>query len=355
MLWKNVKVFLIVFALLIALPLSLAEENESSEELYDDLEDELYDEEDDLLDDEDEVVDDSDDAVSEEDELINEDNKVVSEDTELAPFRTNHGASVRLLQLERSIQKNIIQGELLLNRLADRLDNESLEELEAILMAMEDLKLSVSEYELQGNEEDVRAFVNFRHEASMLTKEFRETLRTFVRESERNNLRNRVIEESRASPALARMNNLLRERAREHNEKVVRDSVEDSGVIDENLLRRIRSGEIESREIREEVLRSVRADRAEQAQDVLRDMREEALRRRMNLREESEKLRAEVREANAEVREERMRERINEVRDRLPEELNKRVRERVVPAVNQSNLDDVNDTVRRVESNTERR
>ncbi|MCC7574003.1 hypothetical protein KO361_00220 [Candidatus Woesearchaeota archaeon] len=315
MIWKNLKVFLVVLALLIALPLSLADDNETNEDdvINGNDVDDVENNESDTDADEAEVVDD------EADDELDE----VADDVELAPFNTNDGATVRLLQLERSIQKNILQGEMLLERLADRLSEESLEDLEAILLVMEDLKSKVSSYELVGKEEDVRAFVEFRHEASELSKEFRETLREFVQEQERNDLRAQVNKEVHELPNLARYDDALRERARIHNEEIVRASGRD--VISEDLLSRIRSGEVEPKQIKEEVLSSVRNIRAEQANDVLRDMQEEALRQRMNIMQEQERVRNQVSSENGE----RVKEKINEMKERVPEDLQQRIDSRL--------------------------
>jgi hypothetical protein len=323
MIWKNLKVFLVVLALLIALPLSLANEEVNEDDIIDE---NVVDESDDVddveeVDDELDDESDTDDVVDESDDV--DDVEEVDDDVELAPFKTNNGATVRLLQLERSIQKNILQGELLLERLADRLSEESLEDAEAILLVMEDLKNRVSTYELKGQEEDVRAFVEFRHEASSLTKEFRENLGRFVQEQERNNLRAQVNKDVRELPNLARYDNALKERARIHNEEIVRASGKD--VVDEDLLSRIRAGEIEPKQIKEEVLSSVRNIRAEQANDVLREMQEEALRQRMNIMQEQERIRNQVSGENGE----RVREKINEMKQNVPEDLQQRIDSRL--------------------------
>ena len=241
---------------------------------------------------------------------------------EVMPFETIHGAEMRLLQLERAIHRNILNGETIIESLDAELENETIIELEAILQSMIDLKEEVSAYDV-GTEDDVENFVSFRQEASALTKEFRDTVRETVDEERAQEIRTAANE--RARDAIAEYQENINERARAHNEEITQRRIEVQGIISEDLLEKIRTGEIEPQQIREEVLNLVRENLGEQASDAIENMREDALRQEITARENINRIREEVLENNTA----RAKERIQEVRDRLPDDLEQNISERI--------------------------
>lgn len=257
-------------------------------------------------------------ALAEEIEEEKEPEKV-EEEKELLPFKTNHGATVRLLQLERSIQMNILRGEKILEEFHEDIDENQTEDLEAILISLEDLKEKVSNYEV-GSEEDVEKFVFFKQEAITLTKEFREIITNQIQEDARENARERITKETRNNEEIRNKTETIRERAREHNEEVVRN-INASNIITEELLNKIRSNEIDPKEIRTQVLNNIRNQRSEQANETLRRISEDARQRAENARQEAIRLREEFEENHAQ----RIRESIIEVKNRTREEIKQRI------------------------------
>lgn len=239
---------------------------------------------------------------------------------EIMPFETVQGAEMRLLQLERAIHMNIVKGETMIDAIRAEADEETIEELEAILLALVDLKEEVSEYELVGEQEDVEAFVSFRQEASALSKEFRDAAREVITEDRAQIIRNEA--QGRAEQAMAATNyqENIRERANEHNEEIVKRAMEDQGIINEDfedLLERIRNRDIEPRDIRTEVMSLVREIRSEQANEILANLREEAMRQEINARENINRINEEVLQNKTEI----ARQRIQEIKDRIPEDV----------------------------------
>ena len=258
--------------------------------------------------------------------------ETVSEDRETSSFKTNHGAYVRLLQLERSIHRNILFGNALLERV-DVQDEDALEKLEEILEALDNLKNEVSEYELKGQEEDVRKFVEFRHDASNLTKQFRDTIRTFVQESEQNALRAQINREIRETGELNRYNNAINARARQHNEEVVANTAKEIGMNAQEIIERFRNEELDHREIKTEMLNLAKQARAQGDKDFVTELREAALREKIRARNEVATIRDEIKDEHTE----RVQNRIQEVRENLGEEIAQRVNARINPGNGRNN------------------
>ena len=261
-----------------------------------------------------------------------EENDTVSEDKETMPFKTNHGSYVRLLQLEKSIHRNILFGEIILDR-ENIEDDDELKELEEILEAMRNLQKDVSEYELVDREEDVRAFVEFKHDAINLTKQFRDKIRTFVQESEQNALRGQINREIRAQGELNKYNNALRERARQHNEEVIASTAENMGVRAQEVVERFRNEELDHREIKKEMLDLAKQARAQGDKDFVAELREAALREKIRARNEATIIREELKNEHIE----RVQNRIQEVRENLGDEIAQRVNARINPGNGRAN------------------
>ncbi len=87
------------------------------------------------------------------------------------------GAEIRLLQLEKAILRNIEKGEAILSYLND--SDVDLLELEAIIAELELLKQEVHSADFNATDA-VRVFVDLKHDAVNLTKDFRETVRVFL-------------------------------------------------------------------------------------------------------------------------------------------------------------------------------
>ena len=234
---------------------------------------------------------------------------------EIMPFETVQGAEMRLLQLERAIHRNIVKGETVIETIRAEVDDETIEELEEILLALVDLKEEVSKYELVGEQEDVEAFVSFRQEASALSKEFRDAAREIITEDRAQIIRNEAQGRAEQAMATTGYQENIRERANEHNEEIVKRAMEAQGIISEDLLERIRNRDIEPGDIRTEVMNLVREIRSEQANEILANLREEAMRQEINARENINRINEEVLQNNTET----ARQRIQEIQDRIPE------------------------------------
>ena len=249
--------------------------------------------------------------------------KQETEMREIMPFETRQGAEMRLLQIERAIHKNIVKGETVIDNMREEAGEDIIEELELILLALVDLKKEVSNYVLEGGQQDVEAFVSFRQEASALSKEFRDTAREVITEDKAQAIR--VEAQRRAEQAMAATGyqENIRQRAKEHNEEIVRRAMDAQGIMSEDLLERIRNRDIEPRVIRTEVMNLVRVARSEQANEILVNLREESMRQEINARENMNRVNEELLQNKTEI----ARQRVQEVKNRVPEDLARNISE----------------------------
>lgn len=256
-------------------------------------------------------------------------NVIVPEYRETMPFKTNHGAEMRFVQLEKVIDRKIMVGELLLEKVD--VSEEGLEEGNAILMSMEALKEDVSAYEVVGGSEDVSVFISFKTEAVNLVKAFKDVIVNFVSAAERDSLREEVEEEVEASGKLNAYDVVLEQKARAHNAEVVEEELGKFGIVGEELLQRIRTRDIEPKDIKLEVLSLIRSVRAERANEVIDGLMENAAKERIRANDEYARVKDEVLQEAMD----RYRIRIEEVKSRFSEELAQRVNERLNnPALN---------------------
>jgi hypothetical protein len=181
------------------------------------------------------------------------------------------GATVRLLQLEEAIERNIVIGERIIDRIQESNESFDVSELESILDEMELLKQEVSEVDPEGNTEDVvRQFVDFRHDASELSRTFREIARTAFPAGELNRIRENVT--GNVEQALSRIRERIRNAIREHNADRIRTCLQNMGASEEGLLNRIRNGQLNSSGIGEQIRNVFQDMSAEQKRDALTRM-----------------------------------------------------------------------------------
>ena len=101
------------------------------------------------------------------------------------------GSEIRLLQLEKSITKNIIKGEEVVSILKDLEYNTTY--LEAILAEFEFLKEEVIDTD-PNSTDAVQIFVDFKHDAVNITKDFRDALKELLDDDTIEQLRERIRE-----------------------------------------------------------------------------------------------------------------------------------------------------------------
>lgn len=259
-----------------------SEDEESDEEEYEEVEN-------------DEIEDDADEEETEEEASI---------------AGNNLGAQMRLLQLQASIQRNLIRADIVLNYISDKVEDVSelettLEELESVL---DEVKALAAE-ELE--EGAVEEFVALKKESIELTRDFRVNASTFITSDDRKDLAD-LLKDADYSP-VQEIKKEARERAREYNSKRLKEALKNNPRAEE-IAEKIRNGELNMEEVKKRVREEVQKLTPEERKKIAKDMKA----RLDNLREKRAEAAEVLRNTDAQI--EQIRDRLrNELGDRIPE------------------------------------
>lgn len=157
------------------------------------------------------------------------------------------GAEMRLLQLERALKIRILHMEAILEVVKEDINDSS--ELESIIEEMNMLVEEVQNISVErADQEAVQKFVDVKLDARDLVSRFREIARPLLTEEDVQELRQRFVEIDRDE--VQELREKIRERRRELNSQRAKRVLGLMGVNDEELINRIREGEVSPREIR---------------------------------------------------------------------------------------------------------
>ncbi|MBI3051614.1 hypothetical protein HYY74_04090 [Candidatus Woesearchaeota archaeon] len=237
-----------------------------------------------------------------------------------------HGAQVRLLQLEKSIAKNIIKGKAVVEAAVKANASANTTGLEATLAEMEALKEQVSDERKElasgsfNSTAAVKAFVELKHDAIDLSKEFRADAKALVREQDTGKVREAANRE-RNTTEIKALNEQIRAEIRAYNAARLEEILKVIGAGNDTLVAKVKSGETNAGAVKAFVAASIMLLDSEDRKEAVAEIREEASKRSVLGKAVS----AQVRARFEEEREERQKERIEHIED---EEIREIVRER---------------------------
>ncbi|MFH1770764.1 MAG: hypothetical protein ABH828_04360 [archaeon] len=247
---KLVAMMIVGIMLLSLVPLALADDNETEDEDYcesdedcaegyfcDEEECEELDDEDDADDEDAEDEEDDEDASDEDegDESDEDENEDEEDEDDVEVFKVPYGAEVRLIQLERSIDRNIDHGERIIAAILANDENASVDNLTAILEDMEDLIIEIQGMNLENKtpEELAEEYVEIKSRARDLSKLFRDTAREFFTGEDVLALRERLREH------VSDMDGMYKEKFEKarnfFNEESLRGLLEKLGIDEETI------------------------------------------------------------------------------------------------------------------------
>lgn len=177
-------------------------------------------------------------------------------DEDLEIMTSHSGTIIRFLQLERQLDVKIERGNLIINRL-EELGNYSVSDLQTIIDQLVIIKEEVSVYTSNNFTDLTQAsidYVDLKNESVNLISEFRTLIRSMVDESllgELNNLVSSVNETSFQGLGLR-----IQEMKREYNSNQVRNTLQNMGYTDEELVGQVLNGTLNQGQIMQR-LRSV--------------------------------------------------------------------------------------------------
>ena len=183
-------------------------------------------------------------ATEEETEEVEEEaiDEETEEETELIT-ESNFGATVRLLQLEKSVTKSYLIGQETIKVLSEK--GEDVSELESILAEIEVLKDEVSALD-PSSETAVDDFVNIKRDIKDLVKQFKKIASPLLSAEDKQAIRDAIKD----NEELTELNQRIRNALRELNANRVGKALDRMGVEDPELIEKIESGEATPAEIK---------------------------------------------------------------------------------------------------------
>ncbi len=194
------------------------------------------------------------------------------DEEEIELFNEALGAEMRLLQLEKSLTRNILSGTQVLDVLIANHPEEDLSELELILEDLEGLLEEVKALDAEADNA-VETFVDIKKESITLSKEFRELVRAIGLTAEDRAL----LKESRkdVAGALSEYNDSLKTIAREMNANRVRNMLKKMGATDDELVDDVLAGDATRAKVAIKLRTKFRSLSTDEKQSALRAVKEE--------------------------------------------------------------------------------
>ncbi len=209
---------------------------------------------------------------SSEDEIIDEETQ-----EELEIMGNKYGSSIRLLQLEKSITRNIVKGEFIVSYL-DSNTSVNTTFLEGLLGELELLKDEVSSADPNASDA-VEVFVDLKLDAINISKEFRETLHSLVDNTTIEAIRSEV--KNMVNGSVDTLGQKIRLRVRFYNAAKLKSMAGYFGEYDSAVIEQYRNGSCNMSQIKQKIAERVRNMSKEKRFEVYSKIKELRLRRRI--------------------------------------------------------------------------
>lgn len=170
-------------------------------------------------------------------------------DSDTSAFHSTYGAKVRLLQLEMSIKKNILWGDVIVSSVKQKDSSVDTSDLEAILAQMNTLLDEVSTVQPGSGNVSAQVFVDLKDDARNLSKEFKDSVHSILNESDTLALRKKLgaINWNQTKDLVRKIN----ETRHEYNAEVVERILARGNITDADLLEKVRNGTAKPSDIKD--------------------------------------------------------------------------------------------------------
>jgi hypothetical protein len=186
--------------------------------------------------------------------VLADDNETDDLENETAPFQSSHGAEMRLMQLEKAIEKNILWGEYIISAIEDKNKSIDTTNLKSILAELISLKDEVSRMNVS-NETNVsaaaQAFVDIKKEAKNLTKEFRDEVKNLIKAGEIDGLKKKLG--NRYKDWESNQSEKIKKKVCEYNADKIERIFKAANISNSELIDKIRNCSADRKEIADEL------------------------------------------------------------------------------------------------------
>jgi hypothetical protein len=184
--------------------------------------------------------------------LADDSNSVVDANTEreIKTMNTIYGAEVRMLQLEKSISRNILVGAKVLEVIAINNPQADLNDAQNLLNQLEALLLDVQNFDLNQDKNTlVTNFVAMKKEAIDIAKEFKEITSTMLTEDDKQQIKEEIKDMDKTE--LNNLNQAIKEAIRSANADRMQGLLTILGVSDPELVQDIEDGNATKQEVKD--------------------------------------------------------------------------------------------------------
>jgi len=199
---------------------------------------------------------------------------------EVAAMELGIGAKIRLLQLEKSILKNILHGEVVIEFINENFEGEDTNELVGLLEELRVLKDEVANTDSEGEKEEiVKQFVDLKNDAIALSKGFREATHEILEGIDKQGIQDKFKEIDMTE--LQELMDEIRELIREFNAQRVERTFQNLGVKGLELANRVRNSEIKMNGVKAAVGQALKALEPQKRNKAFTGLKEENAKKRV--------------------------------------------------------------------------
>lgn len=203
-------------------------------------------------------------------------------------MHSSKGAQIRILQLEAAVVKNIVKGRAILSYLKEQ--GKDVAELEIILLELEEVKGEVAELDYNSLDA-VKQFVDLKHDATELSKEFRDAVRGMISESEVTDLENSLQNnEVPGKEELRELNGEIHELKVQYNTDKLRKAAVLLRIRNPDLIEKIENNEITPNEFKLQLKERLNAISVADKQATYAKLKEDNIQNTISMKSKIENL-----------------------------------------------------------------
>lgn len=216
-------------------------------------------------------------AIADEPEENEEEDLDTETEKEIKIMNNTIGSEIRFLQLQKAIIKNILKGEMAVDVLKGLEYNTS--SLELILSEMHALLEDVKEVNTSSNE-SIILFVEYKHDAKNLTKQFRDTVKELLNEEKLNEIRERIRE--MVSAELENYSKMIRNKIKQFNRNQLYKLYDIIGEANNSFVDDYLNGNVTIAEVKIQINKEINQMNRERKYEIFSELKKENIKNKIN-------------------------------------------------------------------------
>jgi hypothetical protein len=204
---------------------------------------------------------------------------------EIEIMNNSLGAEIRLLQLEKAIIKNILKGEMAVEVLKGLDYNTT--DLETILSVMKNLLEDVGAVNTSSNN-SVQLFVEYKHEAINLTKQFRETIKDLLDGEKLKQIRERIKENM--SDELENCSKMIRNKIKQFNRNQLHKLYGIIGETNNTFVEEYLNGNMSLAQLKIQIGKTINQMNKERKYEIFSEIKGENIKKKIHAQSQVEEM-----------------------------------------------------------------